>query len=268
MTVAMLRRATVLERSAPMGSAVELVLHEPEAATMTKPGQFFQLGVEAQHTLLRRPYSIAWTDPDLGRIGFIFSVVGAGSAWLGRREAGQPIELLGPLGNGFAIPGRDRTVVCIAGGLGIAAFVGLVQRLNQLGRRVVVLLGARSSDRLLPSRRLAGAEVRVATDDGSAGKAGPVTALLPATLRDDAELFMCGPTEMLRAVVRSSRELGFPLERVQVALETPMGCGIGTCLGCALPARAGGYLLACHDGPCVRADQVDWDRMDGTRHGG
>jgi len=74
---------------------------------------------------------------------------------------------------------------------------------------------------------------------------------------------MCGPNEMLLAVVRSCRELGFPLERVQVALETPMGCGIGTCLGCALPARGGGYLLACQDGPCVTADRLDWDRMDG-----
>ena len=263
MTVATLRRATVLERSAPMRTAVELVLHEPEAAVAAKPGQFFQLGVDAQHTLLRRPYSIAWANPDLGRIGFIFSVVGAGSAWLGAREAGQPVELLGPLGNGFATPGPDRTAVCIAGGLGIAAFVGLVKGCDRLGRRTVVLLGARSSDWLLPADRLRGAEVRVATDDGSAGHTGRVTALLPRALHDDVELFMCGPNEMLLAVVRSCRELGFPLERVQVALETPMGCGIGTCLGCALPARGGGYLLACQDGPCVTADRLDWDRMDG-----
>ncbi len=251
-----------------MHNAVELVLYEPEAAAVTKPGQFFQLGVEAPHTLLRRPYSIAWTDPDQGRVGFIFSVVGAGSAWLSAREAGQPIELLGPLGNGFRMPGKGRTAVCIAGGLGIAAFVGLVQRLGGPGHAVVVLQGARSADLLVPSKRLSGAEVMVATDDGSAGYHGPVTALLPRAVRDDAELFMCGPTPMLRAVALSCRELGFPLERVQVALETPMGCGIGTCLGCALPAHTGGYVLACQDGPCMTAERLDWDRMDGMFYGG
>ena len=251
-----------------MRNAVELVLHEPEAAAVTRPGQFFQLGVEAPHTLLRRPYSLAWADPDHGRIGFIFSVVGAGSAWLGAREAGQPIELLGPLGNGFRTPDEGRTAVCIAGGLGIAAFVGLVQRLSDTGRPVMVLQGARSADLLLPSARLSGAEVVVATDDGSTGYHGQVTGLLPRAVRDDAELFMCGPTPMLRAVAISSRELGFPPGRLQVALETPMGCGIGTCLGCAVPARPDGYVLACHDGPCMTADRLDWDRMDGMSHGG
>ncbi len=251
-----------------MRNAVELVLYEPEAAAVTQPGQFFQLGVEAPHTLLRRPYSIAWTDPDHGRIGFLFSVVGAGSTWLAAREAGQSVDLLGPLGNGFRTSSNGRTAVCIAGGLGVAAFVALVDRLTDLGRRVVVLLGARHADLLFPPARLKGAEVRVATDDGSTGYRGPVTALLPGAIRDDADFFMCGPTPMLRAVALSCRELGYPLERLQVALETPMGCGIGTCLGCALPARNGSYVLTCQAGPCMTADQIVWERVDGVFHDG
>lgn len=260
------RHATVIERSAPMRDGVELVLYEPEAANLVRPGQFFQLGVEAPHTLLRRPYSIGWTDPDRGRLAFIFSVVGAGSAWLASKDAGQSVELLGPLGKGFDVPPPGRTAVCVAGGLGIAAFPAFITLLASMGRPAVVLQGARTAAQLLPSARLQGAQVRVSTDDGSAGHPGPVTHLLPTALSGDVDVFMCGPTPMLRAVVAACGAASFPLERVQVAMETPMGCGLGTCLGCALPRAGGGYLLACQEGPCIRADRIDWKRMSGGFH--
>jgi len=72
---------------------------------------------------------------------------------------------------------------------------------------------------------------------------------------------------MLQALIGPSRRLEIPLSSIQVALETPMGCGVGTCLGCAAPQRESGYLLTCQDGPCVRADRIDWDRMADQFHG-
>jgi dihydroorotate dehydrogenase electron transfer subunit len=72
---------------------------------------------------------------------------------------------------------------------------------------------------------------------------------------------------MLQALIDIARRQEIPLASVQVALETPMGCGVGTCLGCAAPRRDGGYLLTCQDGPCVRADRIDWDRMTDHFHG-
>ena len=264
---ALLAQASVVERSSPMRNAVELVLHEQSAAASVRPGQFFQLAVAAPHTLLRRPYSVAWMDRMRGRIAFLFSVVGAGSAWLAQREAGDRIDLLGPLGTGFTVSRSGRPSVLVAGGLGIAAFPALVQALNDAERQVLVLQGARTASRLLPSAWLPRASLREATDDGTRGHHGPVTDLLPAALRQESEIFACGPMPMLRAMVRVLKQDGFPLSRVQVSLETPMGCGMGTCLGCAAPAAAGGYLLTCREGPCLVADRIDWEQMPDAFHG-
>jgi dihydroorotate dehydrogenase electron transfer subunit len=72
---------------------------------------------------------------------------------------------------------------------------------------------------------------------------------------------------MLQALIDAARSQEIPLSAIQVALETPMGCGVGTCLGCAAPRREGGYFLTCQDGPCARADRIDWDRMTDQFHG-
>jgi dihydroorotate dehydrogenase electron transfer subunit len=256
--------AVVVERSVPMVGAVELVLHHPPSAVAVNPGQFFQLAVSAPHTVLRRPYSAAWSDPASGRIGFIFNVVGAGSAWLSVREEGHEVDLLGPLGRGFELDGEG-PVICIAGGLGIAVFPGVVQALLARGRKVTMLQGARTAIQLLPAERFPGAEARMATDDGSQGHHGSVVDLLADSSL--AEILACGPTPMLQALIAGARRQEIPLASIQVALETPMGCGVGTCLGCAAPRRDGGYLLTCQDGPCVRADHIDWERMTDEFHG-
>jgi len=273
--------AVVVERSVPMTGAVELVLYHPPSADAVNPGQFFQLAVSAPHTILRRPYSAAWSEPASGRIGFIFNVVGAGSAWLSVRHEGHEVDLLGPLGRGFELDG-EWPAVCIAGGLGVAVFPGVVQALVARGRTVTMLQGARTAAQLLPASRFVGADVQVATDDGSTGHHGPVVDLLrerrpsgeqfPPPLTGEGQgggvdIFACGPTPMLQALIDAARSQEIPLSAIQVALETPMGCGVGTCLGCAAPRREGGYFLTCQDGPCARADRIDWDRMTDQFHG-
>jgi dihydroorotate dehydrogenase electron transfer subunit len=254
-----------------MGGAVELVLSHPASAAAVAPGQFFQIAVSAPHTILRRPYSAAWSDPASGLIGFIFNVVGAGSAWLAAVGAGDELDLLGPLGRGFDLEGT-RPAICIAGGLGIAVFPGVVQALVARGRTVIVLQGARTAAQLLPAARFVGAEVQVATDDGSAGQHGSVRLLFPPPPAGEGQgggidVFACGPTPMLTALIDVARRREIPLSAIQVALETPMGCGVGTCLGCAAPRAAGGYLLTCQEGPCVRADRIEWDMMTDAFHG-
>jgi dihydroorotate dehydrogenase electron transfer subunit len=259
-----LQPAVVVERLIPMAGAVELVLHHPVSAVAVNPGQFFQLAVSAPHTIFRRPYSAAWSDPASGRIGFIFNVVGAGSGWLAARHEGHELDVLGPLGRGFDLEG-ERPAVCVAGGLGVAVFPGVVQALVARGRTVTVLQGARTKAQLLPASRFSGADVQVATDDGSAGHRGSVIDLLADS--SSPEIFACGPTPMLTALIDAARRQEISLSSIQVALETPMGCGVGTCLGCAAPRLEGGYLLTCQDGPCVRANRIDWDRMTDAFHG-
>jgi dihydroorotate dehydrogenase electron transfer subunit len=206
-------------------------------------------------------------DRSRGRIGFIFNVVGAGSAWLASLRAGDELDLIGPLGRGFSLDPGQRRAVCVAGGLGVATFPALVQELQGIGRPVVFLQGARSAERMLPASRLPGVDLRLATDDGSAGFRGSVVSLLSPGLVADADIFVCGPTPMLRGLIDAAERLELPLARIQVALETPMGCGFGTCLGCVAPRAGGGYLLTCTDGPCVRADRIDWRRLGDAFHG-
>lgn len=256
--------ARVVDRTAPMAGGVELTCESPLAGSV-QPGQFVQVAVEGNGTLLRRPYSVAWTDPPRGRLGLVFNVVGVGSGWLASRESGDELDLLGPLGRGFAL-GAPRPAVCVAGGLGIAVFIGLAKALVERGRPPTILYGARSAGQLMSQGRFSGAHVTVATDDGSAGHHGAVTELLRRTLVQDADVFACGPTPMLVALARWATDHDLPLDRVQVAHETPMGCGIGTCLGCALPRTEGGYLLTCQDGPCIAADRVNWGGMVNTFH--
>jgi dihydroorotate dehydrogenase electron transfer subunit len=267
--------AVVIEHSVPMAGAVELVISHAPAAAAVAPGQFFQLAVSAPQTILRRPYSAAWSDPTGGRIGFIFNVVGAGSAWLAALDETDELDLLGPLGHGFDLEGH-RPAICVAGGLGIAVFPGVVKALIARGRSVIVLQGARTAAQLLPASRFAGADVHVATDDGSAGDHSSVVDLLgrqfPPAFTGEGQgggidILTCGPTPMLTALIDAARRQEIPLSAIQVALETPMGCGIGTCLGCAAPAAGGGYLLTCQDGPCVRADRIDWNLMTDGFHG-
>src|SRR5207245_793416 len=106
-----------------------------------------------------------------------------------------------------------------------------------------------------------------APSDGSAGHQGRVPALLSNAIVGDADIFACGPTPMLVELVRWAQRADVRLARIQVAHETPMGCGVGTCLGCALPRAGGGYMLTCQDGPCISADLVEWTRAVDACHG-
>jgi dihydroorotate dehydrogenase electron transfer subunit len=99
----------------------------------------------------------------------------------------------------------------------------------------------------------------LATDDGSVGHAGLVTDLLAEELEHDRHVavYACGPAPMLEAVraLCASRETP-----AQLALEAGMACGFGACHGCVVPARGGGYLRVCVDGPVL--DASDLDRVD------
>ena len=92
-------------------------------------------------------------------------------------------------------------------------------------------------------------------------------AIAAGLLRRGIDVLTCGPTPMLQALIDNANHQQIPLASIQMALETPMGCGVGTCLGCAAPRSEGGYFLTCTDGPCVRADRVDWDRITDSFHG-
>jgi dihydroorotate dehydrogenase electron transfer subunit len=251
------------------GGLLELVARLPHLAATATPGSFAQVRCgTGTAPLLRRPFSVAWTQDDT--CGFIFEAVGAGTRLLSELMPGDPLDSLGPLGHGFTLVDSG-SVVCVAGGLGCAPFPMLISSLRRRGvEDIVVLNGARTAARLYPAERFARPAVPVvveATDDGTRGHHGPITELLADALRArPAALYACGPNAMLAAVMSTltTSDVALP-PLLEASLEAPMGCGFGTCLGCALPARgedgAGVWKLCCTDGPVMPMGDVDWAEL-------
>lgn len=243
-----------------------LLLEVPDAYADVAAGQFVMLettgGLEPY---LRRAFSVADVSKRDGAVclELLVKVVGRGTRALAALAPGARRALLGPLGRPFTLPARG-PVALVAGGVGSAPLLLLGRQLAARGVAFDFFYGGRGRGDL-PRRddfaRLAGARggrLIVATEDGSEGFAGRVTAALAAELESGARYattFSCGPMPMLAALADLSRARALPGE---AALETGMGCGFGACLGCAVPHADGRFALCCKDGPVFRLDEVRW----------
>ncbi len=241
----------------------ELTLECPEIATRARPGEFLQVQVDpAPVPLLRRPFSVCRADPAAGTLGIYFGVTGIGTARLAGLTVGDEVRVLGPLGRGYSLPPGPARALCVAGGLGAAPFPFLARALSAAGATVHWLNGAATAGRLYPVERLgAPVDVTVVTQDGSRGVRGVVTDVLPDLLTAADRVYACGPNPMLAAVAALCASAPTPVA-LEVSLEAPMGCGFGTCLGCALPVGGPEALaLCCRQGPVLAAEAVDWPAL-------
>ncbi len=242
-----------------------MALVAPEIATAAAPGQFVHVRIGPSYDpLLRRPLSVLRADPQAGKVWMLVKVVGRGTELLAEMAPGTPLDVMGPLGKGFPEPPPSGDLVLVAGGVGVAPLIFWAERLQSSYPEVNVIsvYGAATEDALACWVDLAGRsdEFYVATDDGSAGEQGLVTDLLPGYLssRRLGAVYACGPRPMLAAVVGPCREAGVPCH---IAMEQWMGCGVGACLACAVPAAGGGYVRVCTEGPVFPADAIDWGRL-------
>ncbi|MEE9608219.1 MAG: dihydroorotate dehydrogenase electron transfer subunit [Myxococcota bacterium] len=233
------------------------------------PGQFAMLspgalgGAPRSDPLLPRPMAVYRAPGGDGEVEILFKVTGRGTRLLADALPGQRVRFVGPLGLAFADPEPEERAILVAGGTGIASLYALARRLARAGGPgVEVLLGARSGADLMGRDDFAALDVRLhtATEDGSEGSRGLVTALLEAALQEGApaRVYACGPTAMMRRVAELAAARDRPCV---VSLENAMACGFGVCLGCAAPLRGGGFALVCRDGPVLDAAAVDWERM-------
>ncbi|MEO8899602.1 MAG: hypothetical protein ABI352_04435 [Candidatus Dormibacter sp.] len=251
------------------GGMVEISARLPHLAATAQPGQFAQLRCGDSITpLLRRPFSVAWTDGDVA--SFVLAPVGAGTRILASLRPGDPLVALGPLGHGFTVDTAAEHALCISGGLGCAPFPLMVRALRQGGaRQVTVVSGAATEALLYPPERFARGDAAVGvielTVDGSRGVRGLVTGAVAGACDAGAALYACGPNPMLAALARTIDDERLAPLLAECSLEAPMGCGYGTCLGCALPARgmngATEWALCCRAGPVMPIDAVDWDEL-------
>jgi dihydroorotate dehydrogenase electron transfer subunit len=212
--------------------------------------------------LLRRPFSIhriIKENNQVSGIEILYKVVGGFTEKLARADAGDPIDLLGPIGNGFTVSSNFHTVALVGGGIGIAPLVSLADSLSESGvllSNSISCLGGRTSDDILCKNIFRSFDMTVctATDDGSEGEQALVTRPLEewtASNRPDM-IYACGPMPMLRAVADIANKNELPCE---ISIETIMACGLGACLGCAVnkDETTGKYQHVCIDGPVFNA---------------
>jgi dihydroorotate dehydrogenase electron transfer subunit len=231
-----------------------LTLHAPDIAVVARPGQFVMVRArESLDPLLRRPFSIHSRSAD-GNLTLLFKVIGKGTALLAKMKPGDSLDILGPLGQGFAIA-SDQPVCLIGGGMGIAPLYFLAQ---ELPCPKYALLGARNQAELAPLAKLfadLNCAVQLATDDGSLGHHGFIPDLLDTVLPKVSKVYTCGPSPMMRNVVKQCQKTKIPC---QVSMETHMACGMGACLGCVLLGVDGQQVHVCTDGPVFNAEALPW----------
>jgi len=237
------------------GQNFRLVLQAPEIAAQAIPGQFIELSTGGA-TLLNKPLSIATVTPAAGLLTVVYKAVGPGTRAFVQYPIGHEVRVLGPCGNGFALPSAP--CYAVGGGIGIPPLFFLAERAAQ---PVAVILGARSADGLVlvdDFTRHTQVTLTLTTDDGSCGLKGFVTdALTPLLRAERRPVYACGPVPMLAAVARVCAEYATPL---WVCLEAYMGCGIGVCMGCVVPTVRG-MERVCHEGPVFLGTDILWEQM-------
>ncbi|WP_050181509.1 dihydroorotate dehydrogenase electron transfer subunit [Domibacillus robiginosus] len=250
---------TVVSQSEIAKNIFEMTLKGALVDQIDQPGKFVHLKAsEEMMPLLRRPISIARIEHDKQEFTMIYRAEGAGTTALSRKQAGDQVDVLGPLGHGFpveaAAPGE--TALLIGGGIGVPPLYELSRRLNQKGVKTIHVLGFQNKEAAFYTEEFAAlGETYVATVDGSLGEQGFVTDVVTKHgLRGDV-FYSCGPTVMLKAVEKlHAAPKGF------ISLEERMGCGIGACFACVCHPAADetgtGYLKICSDGPVFKAGEV------------
>ncbi|MDR2774564.1 MAG: dihydroorotate dehydrogenase electron transfer subunit [Tannerella sp.] len=222
-------------------------------------GQFAEVRVDGSPgTFLRRPISIHYVDKALNELWLLIRPVGDGTRRMAEVAAGQTVNVLLPLGNGFSIPPLSvrSSLLLVGGGVGVAPLLYLGDTLKQIGFTPMFLLGARTREELpqADAFRQRGA-VHVTTEDGSLGEKGLVTNHSVWRHEQFDYLYTCGPKPMMMAVARYAQQTGVPCE---VSLENTMACGIGACLCCVERTKTG-HACVCTEGPVFSVDQLEWN---------
>ena len=243
-------------------------LKAPYIARTASAGQFLHIRCGGStNPLLRRPISIHRKGADYAEI--LYNVVGKGTDILSRKKAGDKLDIIGPLGNGFKVYRNDRSIkMLVAGGMGVAPLLGLGEELSRAikgKKKFIVVLGAKTQKHVLCESEFKklGAEIYVATEDGSKGKKALATELASDIIksgkykRQEVCIYAAGPMPMARALCRMMQ--GCSLES-QISLEGRMACGLGACLGCAINTQSG-YKRVCKDGPVFPLCDVLFDNL-------
>ncbi len=271
-----IEEARIVSRQLVRGQIFRLRLHAPNISGAARPGQFVMLRVcEGIDPLLRRPFSFSRVDAAEGDFEILYRVVGRGTLLLSRLLPGASLSLVGPLGNGFELPLTSSSPLAfLAGGIGLAPLLELIARvISERGQKgageLRLFYGARTAEELLPEDLLClpGLRIDFATDDGTFGYKGRITHMFEEAVAEGfgpSEIYSCGPLAMQYNVAKWALA---NKTMAQLSLESLMACGLGACLGCALPAAtpedpgAERFVHVCEDGPIFSAGSIKWNKI-------
>ena len=235
----------------------------PRIAASARPGQFAHVlcGAPDQlDPLLRRPLSFSRIERGSGRVAFLIDTVGRGTAWLVDQPVGTEIDMLGPLGSSFAFQPDCGQALMVGGGIGLAPLIALADFAPAQGVQVRLLAGGRDAHQITPAEWLdASVDYRITTDNGSLGHHGFVTELVPEQFAWCDQIFVCGPTPMMRAMAELSDELAaiHGPRPAFTSLEARMGCAMGVCYSCVVQTATGPQRV-CYDGPVFPQSALTW----------
>ncbi len=219
-----------------------------DTSAITAPGQFVNIRLDG--LFLRRPISVC--DYDANSLTLIYKVVGTGTAQMSRMQAGEKLDLLTGLGNGYNLSKSGEKPLLIGGGVGVPPLYNLAKQLVAAGKHPVAVLGFNSEKDVFYKEEFEklGVQTHIATADGSMGQKGFVTDVVK-TLQDYSYFYTCGPEPMLKAVYDVTATDG------EFSFEERMGCGFGACMGCSCKTKYGNKRI-CKEGPVLCKEEIIW----------
>lgn len=218
-----------------------------DVSAIKAPGQFVNLLINGCY--LRRPISVCDVSGDI--LTLIYKVVGEGTERLSKYKAGEKIDALVGLGNGYDLEASGSAPLLIGGGVGVPPMYLLAKKLIENGVKPTVILGFNTKSEVFyeDNFKALGANVFVATADGSYGKKGFVTDVMKDL--DYTYFYTCGPSPMFKAIEATAKRNG------EFSFEERMGCGFGACMGCSCKTKYGNKRI-CKDGPVLKREEIVW----------
>ncbi|MDD2979498.1 MAG: dihydroorotate dehydrogenase electron transfer subunit [Hespellia sp.] len=252
-------QVTVISQECITEGIYSMWIQTENIALEAVPGQFVSMYTGDGSKLLPRPISICEIDKEKKSLRLVYRVTGekTGTKQFSQAAAGDCIEVLGPLGNGFPLEeGKGKKAFLIGGGIGVPPILELAKQLD--GEKQIIV-GYRDTQ-FLYNEFCQNGTVYVATEDGSAGTRGNVMDAIRANALDAEIIYACGPTPMLRAIKQYAEEKGIVC---YISMEERMACGIGACLACVCQSAEKDAhsnvhnKRVCKDGPVFLSTEVE-----------